>query len=253
MRGYYIYKRDSTGNFSLIDSTANLTYTDLNFNPGDEYFVEALKDGACPYANQLNRLGAPSAFSVRSNKLQIGIPTSVSISGAIITETGIPVPGVIVTLSGSDNQADFTSTDGRYNFTVVPGGNYTISALKMNDLTSNNGITTLDVLHMRRHILNILQLPSPYKIIAADVDGSGTVTTLDIMHTSSLIIQISLTFHNGRLWSFVPGDHVFADNLNPFPFPTAKTYTNLQQSVTNQDFIGIKLGDVNDTWNAGIQ
>src|SRR6185436_1668412 len=119
-------------------------------------------------------------------------------------------------------------------------------------ITTNNGITSVDVLQIRRHILGMLSLPSPYKIIAADVDGSGTVTTTDILHTRSMILQMTTTFPNGRLWSFVPADYVFADMQNPFPFPTTRTYTNLQQSVTRQDFIGIKLGDVNESWDSTI-
>lgn len=68
LRGYYIYKR-SGNTFILIDSTANLTYTDANFQNGDEYFVEAFKDDGCQSNSWLK---TSSPVSVRSNKLKIG-------------------------------------------------------------------------------------------------------------------------------------------------------------------------------------
>ncbi|HXH17990.1 MAG TPA: hypothetical protein VNJ07_02815 [Chitinophagales bacterium] len=71
LRGYYIHKRDINGNFSLIDSTVSLTYTDLSFQDGDEYFVEAFRDDVCPPV--IDWIGKRSlSFSIRSNKLKIG-------------------------------------------------------------------------------------------------------------------------------------------------------------------------------------
>jgi len=172
----------------------------------------------------------------------------VSISGSILTETGTPVAGVTVTLSGDDSQSHITDTSGRYNFTVVQGGSYNVIPSKNNDVVENNGITSIDVLLTRRHVLGT-PLSTSYKIIAADTDASGSVSALDILLMRSMILQNITTFPNGRLWSFIPSSHVFADPLSPFPFPSSKTYTNLQLSVTNQDFIGIKLGDVNNSWD----
>ncbi len=68
LRGYYIYKRVGA-NFMLIDSTSGLTYTDVNYQNGDEYQVEAFKDDICQ-SNAWRSTGAP--LSVRSNKLKIG-------------------------------------------------------------------------------------------------------------------------------------------------------------------------------------
>ena len=73
LRGYYIHKR-SGSNFILIDSTANLTYTDNNFQSGDEYFVEAFKDGGCQ-SNSWARTD-PSPISIRSNKFKFNQQSS---------------------------------------------------------------------------------------------------------------------------------------------------------------------------------
>jgi len=200
---------------------------------------------------EMNPLGFPTGYASFTVDQLTALETS-TISGTILTETGVPVPGVEVALSGDDSQTTTTRVDGRYSFTVAQGGTYTVTPSKNNDLISNNGVTGLDVLIMLRHILNILPPGSPYRIIAADVDSSGTVTTQDVLLTRIMILQNNRTFPNGRLWSFVPSGYVFADVLNPFPFPASKTYTNIQQSSSNQNFIGIKLGDVNNSWNAAI-
>lgn len=68
LRGYYIYKRSGMGMFALIDSTSSLSYTDLNFQSGDEYYIGAYKDDGC----QSNSWRAASPIMVRSNTLQIG-------------------------------------------------------------------------------------------------------------------------------------------------------------------------------------
>lgn len=79
LRGYYIHKRDNNGYFTVIDtitiidttlSVPAYTYTDLNFQNGDEYFVEAFKDDGCQSNSWQKR---SSSLGVRSNTLQIGI------------------------------------------------------------------------------------------------------------------------------------------------------------------------------------
>ncbi len=178
----------------------------------------------------------------------------VSISGAILTETGVPVSGVTVTLSGDDSQTYITDITGRYSFTVGAGDSYNIIPSKSNDVVTNNGITSVDVLLMRRHILGIAPLGSPYKIIAAaecNAAGDTLVSTADILLTRQLILGQSTSYPTSRLWQFVSSDYVFPDAINPFPFPTTRTYTNITINQTGQDFIGIKLGDVNGSWDAG--
>ena len=39
------------------------------------------------------------------------------------------------------------------------------------------------------------------------------------------------------------------DTVHPFPFDSVRTYDNLNTDTVNQNFIGIKLGDVNNTWD----
>jgi len=178
--------------------------------------------------------------------------SALAISGQIITATGTPVPGVIVSLAGSAFQTFVTSNDGMYSFDVQRGGSCTITPSKSNDIILNNGISTLDIIRIQGHINQVFPLGSPYNIIAADVNGSGSITTLDILEIRKIVLGYANTFPGGRLWTFVLSDYAFPDPLNPFPYDSSRSYTNISSSRTGQDFIGIKLGDVDNSWNAGV-
>ncbi|MFK7771768.1 MAG: T9SS type A sorting domain-containing protein [Saprospiraceae bacterium] len=99
-----------------------------------------------------------------------------------------------------------------------------------------NGVTTFDIVLMRKHILVIDLFDNEYSKIAADVNKSGTITTLDIVLTRKMILQSSDEFPSGESWVFQP-EFILIDTIE-----------------YNDKFIGIKLGDVNDTANPnGIQ
>jgi len=178
------------------------------------------------------------------------VPNS-TISGAIVSEQNAAVRTVTLNVIGGGGQTMTTATNGLYSFTIPSGQNDTIRPAKNNDVSVTNGITTLDILLIQRHILNTTLLATPYKIIAADVNLSGTVTTLDILLIRQLILGTRTSFPNGVLWNFVPSDYVFANPANPFPFNNYKYYSSVT-TQTNKNFIGMKLGDVNNSWNNTI-
>lgn len=175
----------------------------------------------------------------------------VIISGTIMTEANIPVSGVTLRLQGTATDSMVTAADGRYLFEVEKGGSYTISPLKNNDSIPAKGLTTFDVLSIRKHLLGMGSLPSPYKIIAAaevNTDADSLVTTQDIVFIRWLILGNISKFPGNRSWQFVSSDYIFPDSSQPFSFDKTRTYTNIISTQTNQNFIGIKLGDVNESW-----
>ncbi len=173
------------------------------------------------------------------------------ISGQIITATGTPVPGVTVSLSGSSVQSLITAPDGLYSFNVQRGNSCTVAPSKNNDVAVSNGLSVFDLMPVQRHILGF-PLSSPYQIIAADVNGSNSVTTTDIILIRAMILGNIASFPNGRLWAFVRSDFVFSDPMNPFPYENFRSYSAIDSSRTGEDFIGIKLGDIDNSWNAGV-
>ena len=151
-------------------------------------------------------------------------------------------------MSGGFDTNVLSASDGSYSFPGLGVGlNYEVSPAKSDDTPAANGVTTLDIALIRRQILGLAPLGSPYKLLAADVNASGTVDTLDIALIRRLILALTNTFPAG-LWRFVPADYVFPDPSNPWAAPTNRWYTNLVADMTGQDYVAIKLGDVNNSW-----
>jgi hypothetical protein len=175
-------------------------------------------------------------------------PAIVNVEGSVISKTGQIIKNATLYLGGFSQDTVIAGISGDYVFQVQQGESYTITPWKNNDQNILNGISTLDIVLMQRHILNVQPFQSPYTIIAADVDGSQTVTNMDMILTKALILQNISNYPGNAVWNFVNSDYVFANPQIPFPFETARAYSSVQQ-LSAQDFIGVKLGDVNDSWN----
>jgi hypothetical protein len=111
-------------------------------------------------------------------------------------------------------------------------------------------VTTADITLIRRHVLGLTLLDSPYKVMAGDVNGSDSVTTADITLIRRLVLGAATNF-SGGLWRFVPSDEAFTNTAKPWTATRMRQYASLASGTTSgQDFKAIKLGDVNGSWKA---
>jgi len=168
----------------------------------------------------------------------------VVLGGTVHTETDEPVEGVTLTLNGTDPQT--TDAAGAYTFAGLQlGADYSIVPHRDDDPL--NGVTTFDLVLITRHILGVEALDSPYKIIAADANRSGSVTTFDLVQLRRLILFIDEEFPQNTSWRFIDRDFTFPDPAQPFstPFPELINYNNLAASDLEADFVAVKVGDVN--------
>ncbi len=176
-------------------------------------------------------------------------PTSMaSVAGAIQTEITKNVEKVIVTVDYSNGFPSLSNIFGTYKIINLPlGNNYKVTPIKR--LNPKNGVTTFDIYSIHRHILGIQPLGSPYKIIAADIDHSNNLTTKDLVELKKLVLGTIDSFSNNTSWRFVSKNFVFTNPNNPFtaPFPEVVNVNNVNGQVNNVDFIGVKIGDVNDS------
>ena len=153
-----------------------------------------------------------------------------------------------VELAGTPNVNETQVADASYSFPSVPlGANVTVTPTK--DDNPLNGVTTYDLVLINKHILGLEPLTTPYKMIAADANKSGSITTFDIVEFRKLILGIYNELPNNTSWRFVDKSHTFADNSNPFQtlFPENKSVADIQSDNMVDDFVGIKIGDVNNT------
>jgi len=82
-------------------------------------------------------------------------------------------------------------------------------------------------------------------LIAADVNGSGTITAFDMVQIRQLILNITTEFTNTPSWKFVDAAYEFTtDNPVSEVYPTVAQINNLSEAM-QLDFVGIKMGDVN--------
>ena len=161
---------------------------------------------------------------------------------------GIVQTNVLVDAEAPVDDADTVSvTDGRYQVGFSASGvQFTIIPSKGGDAL--NGISTFDLVLINSHILNIMSFDTPYKIIAADANNSRSVTTADIAVLRRLILGIQDTLPGLRSWVFVDSVYVFPNPDNPFTpvYPTSITAINPPGDQLWHNFIGVKIGDVND-------
>ncbi len=176
-----------------------------------------------------------------------GDPT-VAIAGRIANEMDDEVNDVEVQIAGDNGFEPFmTGLDGAYTSEVSMHNNYTVTPQK--NIDPLNGVTTFDIVMISKHILGVQALNSPYKMIAADINNSGSVTTLDLVELRKLILHIDTEFSNNTSWRFVDKNFVFPNASNPFAtsFPEVISFNDLDQDVLEANFTAIKVGDVNDS------
>ncbi len=184
-------------------------------------------------------------------------PTSdhINVAGKLETEMTSGIEEATVQLLGTSSFSppyaffDLSDQGGEYQvMNHLPlDATFTITPEK-ND-NPLNGVTTYDLVLISKHILGTEPLDSPYKIIAADGNKSGSITTFDIVEIRKLILGIYTDLPNNNSWRFVDHSFVFPNPNNPFEtaFPESISIANAMTNHMHENFMGIKVGDVNIT------
>ncbi|GJM33647.1 MAG: hypothetical protein DHS20C18_26480 [Saprospiraceae bacterium] len=172
-----------------------------------------------------------------------------TLGGKFLTSDGDPVGLVRVSLedqAGNLLSVTTTSASGTYTFPGLNTGN-TYRIVPQKEINPLNGVSTFDLVIGARHILGQETITDPFKILAADVNDSASLTTWDLVTSRRLILGMVNQFPSSS-WKFFRSTIVFANPQNPF---TGISGNNpeilLTQDETNFDFIGVKTGDLNNT------
>lgn len=167
------------------------------------------------------------------------------VSGTVATTAKGMAPGVEMELSGNGNMRLMTDGQGAFIFSnLLQGYDYTLTPQLDKDYL--NGVSTLDLVAMTRHILGNQPLTTPYQYIAADINNSRSITTLDMIQLRKLILGLDSRFPNNASWRFVDAAHKFVKANNPWtgPIPEVININDLAGDV-DANFIAIKIGDLN--------
>ena len=103
-----------------------------------------------------------------------------------------------------------------------------------------NGVSTLDLVYITRHILGIQLLDSKYKKIAADVNNNSAISTADLVALRRAILGLDTVFQNNTSWKIFPPEGVISQGA-------INTYQITSDSTLK--YIGVKIGDVSESTN----
>lgn len=180
--------------------------------------------------------------------------SSASISGQVRTHLGDGVPSVkiIAKINGTNVIAGETTTDANGHYTLIGlADNETYHIETQKDAQALNGVSTFDMVVVRRHIVGVTPIATPFAMLAADVNSSNTITTFDMVVSRRLILGLIENFGDTPSWRFFRSTIQFSNSHNPFSLGTVTGNSFEVQldgdNANGIDFIGVKMGDVNNS------
>ncbi len=188
-----------------------------------------------------------TSVTIQANSGACDNAARVMIAGNIATENATPITDVEVALEHMTDASmtyENTLTDGHYAFEDMQSYvDYHLTADMIDE--PRNGISTLDIVLIQRHILNLESLDSPYKLIAADANNNEEISAADMVDIRKLILHVIDEYPNNRAWRFVDANATYADENHPWPLQEDVLLNSIAENAMNVNWIGVKVGDVN--------
>ena len=171
-----------------------------------------------------------------------------------------PAQNVTINISGVDNEVtttynSITNEQGLYEyvFEEKPSSDE-VAFVPYKNHDFDNGLSTLDIVGILRHLLRSKVFNQPEDYYRADIDRSGTVSALDVVALRRILLQIDTSFKNNTSWRFLPSDYKFINPNSPFKenAPEWISIADIEQRFIAPDFNAIKVGDMNQSANPNL-
>ena len=169
--------------------------------------------------------------------------TTRSVSGVITTPAGAPLRNVTV---NAGNRSTITDGQGRFTIDELQT-DVSLSVMPVNNENAANGISSLDIILVTRHILGTQSFTDPYQLLAADVNNSGSVSAADLVGIQRVLLNLTSEFDGQPSWIYVPADADLSASTIRNGVQTAAEIAASEQDVQGLNFIGVKIGDLNDS------
>ncbi|MEM7039272.1 MAG: dockerin type I repeat-containing protein, partial [Bacteroidota bacterium] len=230
---------------SVVQLAAILVQPDGNPAPGSCLEVSLCENGINETVYCDPSSGGIYAFPIQSCPGGICISSGVSdAAGAITTVAGNGIIGFDIneSLGGTTTTTDI---DGKYSFPNLAGNDFDEIEITPdpNSLSPNlDGLTTFDMVLIRKHILGEITLDC-FQQVAADINGDGAISTLDMVLLKSSILELAPKENAGK-WVIIPADANWdcATDLHGYPISVNHDLCTLPTPI---DFVAVKIGDVN--------
>jgi thiol-disulfide isomerase/thioredoxin len=185
-------------------------------------------------------------------------------------ESPVEVTGLVTYLMGStgvgnayvqivdslDNviKQDTTNVSGNFDLAVYLSQlqpDWRLKVVKNGSPT--NGVNALDLVRIQKHILLLEPFADPLTKLAVDINKSGSISALDIVILTKLLLGINTQFADGQNWITVPADTDFGPPAQHPPILPASAYSIPVQDIINgtrtAHFLSVKRGDANGNAN----
>ncbi|MBK9736463.1 MAG: hypothetical protein IPO92_16500 [Saprospiraceae bacterium] len=133
-------------------------------------------------------------------------------------------------------------------YSVLFDANQTYDLAPLFDENLIKGIDVADLLILRKHMQGVTLFNAPLTHYAADMNDDKLIDVADLLTMRKIMQGITTVLPNERkAWKFVPNSFTFPNTVNPISagVPSSIIYNPLISSQINQDYTGVKRGDLN--------
>ena len=178
------------------------------------------------------------------------------IAGKVMTQRDKYIPNVELDYSASIDTfsgMEMTDADGVFELESTP--EYLKYVFRPSfESNPNYGVTTLDLVMIQQHILEIRTFDNPYDIIASDVSQNKKITSSDLLTMRKMILGIISEWPKEiDNWVFVDSSFVFQDETYPYYFPDSIVIESLSDTADQVNFVAVKMGDVNGSYKPTLK
>lgn len=142
--------------------------------------------------NALNSGGQPSTnYGVQFQNFKNGGPISVNGLSVILKPRNSSAPVVdLIALTNGSLSFTYPSPD-------IPEMNDPIIIVSSDAGANSSEISPIDIVTIRRHILQLANMDLPFQTMAGDLNGDGRITGQDVVALNKVFLQITDEFPNG--------------------------------------------------------
>jgi hypothetical protein len=234
---FYILNGGSVHPFSMQSKVSRAQFSLFEESPaprigriGDAYYVEYILDNlAC------------SGSGGRMIPLE---GETYSVKGRIMNPFGSPIEDIYIE-SAIPGASIRTDDDGAFALANLKAGeSYQIQPYSLS--RPNENVTVLDLLAMSAVLSGEHQIESPFAKMGSDLDRSGQLDEQDLALLQAIVLGDTTAFQQQSAWHFTPTSEYQSKSgkRKLEDLPEGLTINNLLNNITEQDFIGIKIGDL---------
>ena len=169
------------------------------------------------------------------------------VSGSVLTAKGKPV-------EETEIQISHQSTFSVYEYeSVLNNGKYNIKGLQtgksyflkgFNDKNFLQGVSTLDLVLIQKHLLGITPFTTLDQYVAADINHDGRLNVSDLIALRRALLGYISFFPGNTSWRFGVWPQPM-DIQDPSALIETAYIESLDYGLTENHFLGIKIGDLN--------